>query len=126
MCVRHKWQAYRHNLTVLQDLDTNSFPLKKYIIDVERNVSPPPYVHNDTLYDLSMTIAEFNSIKEDDLDRINQYELTGKMSRCSNVRILHDDLWPGKEDFGLDDSQFAAYKAALTEQFVVIQGPPGL
>lgn len=96
------------------------------MIDVERDVLPPPYVNNLTSYDLSKTIVEFSATKDEDNVKINDYELAEKVARCSNVMILHDEQWPKKEYFGLDDFQFAAYKAALTKQFVVIQGPPGL
>lgn len=45
---------------------------------------------------------------------------------CKAVKVLNDELWPNSSDFGLDESQFDALKAALTKQFTIIQGPPGL
>lgn len=96
------------------------------MIDVEKEIKPPPYVHNNTLYDLSQTIAEFSITKDEEREKINEYDLVAKVARCAEVQILHDDLWPEKEYFGLDNYQMEAFKAALTKQFVVIQGPPGL
>lgn len=46
-------------------------------------------------------------------------------NRCRAVTVLNDQLWPSRDDFSLDESQFSALKAALTKQFVIIQGPPG-
>ncbi len=42
---------------------------------------------------------------------------------CKAVQVLNE--WPNRMYFGLDESQFDALKAALTKQFVIIQGPPG-
>lgn len=41
------------------------------------------------------------------------------------VRILDEETWPSREFFKFDESQFEAFRAALTKQMVVIQGPPG-
>lgn len=45
---------------------------------------------------------------------------------CKAVQVLDENLWPNKIYFGLDESQFDALRAALTKQFVIIQGPPGI
>lgn len=39
--------------------------------------------------------------------------------------VLDFNMWPSSEQFGLDASQYRAFRAALTREFVVIQGPPG-
>lgn len=37
-------QAYRHNLKVLQELNEANFPMKKFIVDVDRQISPASYM----------------------------------------------------------------------------------
>ena len=48
---------------------------------------------------------------------------------CSGKEILYDVLktqqWPEAEALGLDPSQVAALKSALTNELSIIQGPPG-
>lgn len=89
----------------MQDFNTNNFPLQKYIIDVNNDVSPPSYLNEDSCFEL---------ITKDD-----------PVSENSNVKVLNYDAWPPRDAFGLDESQFEAFRAALTKQFVIIQGPPG-
>lgn len=45
-------------------------------------------------------------------------------NQCKSVDISSDQ-WPARQLLGLDESQFAAFKAAITQQLVIIQGPPG-
>lgn len=43
-----------------------------------------------------------------------------------SIILLSNESWiSAKTDFGFNESQLLAFKAALTEEFVVIQGPPG-
>ncbi|KAG4081169.1 hypothetical protein HA402_014617 [Bradysia odoriphaga] len=93
------FEAYRHNLKVLQDFTSETFPLQRYIIDVNCEILPPPYLTDNT----DVTLARY----------------------CDKVPVLNDALWPDESFFGLDGSQFDALKAALTKQFAIIQGPPG-
>lgn len=54
-------------------------------------------------------------------------------SVCSFVRnlsvkkffMLDFNTWPTKEELNFNESQYEAYKVALTHEFAVIQGPPG-
>lgn len=41
------------------------------------------------------------------------------------VTLSDESTWPTPQVLGLDDSQYNAYKMALTTEFVTIQGPPG-
>ncbi|XP_077298494.1 NFX1-type zinc finger-containing protein 1-like [Arctopsyche grandis] len=41
------------------------------------------------------------------------------------VDLTMDEAWPTAETLGFDESQYNAYKMALTREFVTIQGPPG-
>lgn len=45
-------------------------------------------------------------------------------NQCKSVDIASDQ-WPDRHLLGLDESQFAAFKAAITQQLAIIQGPPG-
>lgn len=100
----HYPQAYRHNLKVLQEFGENNFPLAKYIVDVNKDISPPSYVMRHNLYRLSSGCFE---------------------GLHSPVRILNEETWPSRHFFKFDEYQFDAFRAALTKQMVVIQGPPG-
>lgn len=101
-------QAYRHNLKVLQEFGAENFPLEKYIVSVDKDIAPPSYLSNDSEYVIS------NGLPETDPD-----------AKMSLVEVMHNQRWPPREDFNLDESQYAAFRAALTKQMVVIQGPPG-
>lgn len=40
-------------------------------------------------------------------------------------KVLQPDTWPTKEELKFNESQYEAYRLALTHEFAVIQGPPG-
>lgn len=101
------YQAYRHNLKVLQDFGVDNFPLEKYIVNVDKIISPPSYLSEDSCYIIS-----------------NGLPNTDPEAKVSPVDML-SARWPPREDFNLDESQYEAFRAALTKQMVVIQGPPG-
>ena len=101
-------QAYRHNLRVLQSFGNDNFPLEKYIVNVDKDISPPSYLTEDSVFLIS------NGLPESDPNR-----------KILPVEMLSNQEWPPREDFHLDESQFEAFRAALTKQMVVIQGPPG-
>lgn len=50
--------------------------------------------------------------------------LPGRSAKSFHVKIL-DKAWPAHDHFGLNQSQFEAFRAASTKQLVIIQGPPG-
>lgn len=100
------FQAYRHSLKVLQSFSNQNFPLIKYIVNVKREISPPSYLSKNTVYRLS-----------DGLRR--SYRLS------TEVQVLEENAWPARHHFGLDESQYEAFRAALTKQLAIIQAPPG-
>lgn len=63
--------------------------------------------------------------------RKNVYRLSNGLAeadrgvRLFNVAVLTKHHWPSHHDFRLNESQFEAFRAALTKQLVIIQGPPG-
>lgn len=93
---------------MLQDFNKDNFPLERYIVNVEKNILPPSYLDNDSVYLIS-----------------NGLPNTDSEAKMFPVDMLSSQQWPPREDFRLDESQFAAFRAALTKQMVVIQGPPG-
>lgn len=44
----------------------------------------------------------------------------------TSIVLLNDGSWlSAKTNFGFNESQLLAFRAALTKEFVIIQGPPG-
>ncbi|CAH2096329.1 unnamed protein product [Euphydryas editha] len=97
------FEPYYHILKALQD---PTFPqhiaMKKYIIDVDPQPSPPKYLNEGTTYKVM-------------LPHCNEATFT----------VLDLETWPSGDDLQLNESQYDAYKTALTHEFAVIQGPPG-
>ncbi|XP_071959185.1 NFX1-type zinc finger-containing protein 1-like [Antedon mediterranea] len=99
------FEAYRHVLKSLQEITETSMPMKSYIIKGHHKVEAPSYLrHNMTMtYDLT--------------------PLVNDTTKCL-VRLAGNS-WPTAKSLQLDESQFTAFRNALTKEFVVIQGPPG-
>lgn len=93
---------------MLQSFGNDNFPLAKYIVNVDKDISAPSYLTEDSVFLIS------NGLPESDPNR-----------KIIPVDMLSHQEWPPREDFHLDESQFTAFRAALTKQMVVIQGPPG-
>jgi hypothetical protein len=53
------------------------------------------------------------------------YEVNQNTVFNTKFQVLQDSTWPSSEELGLNESQYEAYKLALTHEFAVIQGPPG-
>ncbi|XP_026822366.1 NFX1-type zinc finger-containing protein 1-like [Rhopalosiphum maidis] len=95
------FEPYRCSMQVLKNINTNKFPMEKYIISACNKIDYPCYLKN---------------LPED-----YNYAID------SNIffKVQNDDNWPTKEELGLDEMQFEAFRAALTQEFTIIQGPPG-
>lgn len=91
---------------MLQNFHINNFPLERYIVEVNRYILPPKYLPYNAVYEISNGLPDIEN-------------------RMLSVEVLDEQQWPPREDFNLDESQFEAFRAALTKQLVVIQGPPG-
>lgn len=102
-------QAYRYNLSVLQQFGVGNFPLEKYIVNVEKHMSPPSYLANHSEYSISNGLP----VSDPEAKKITIND------------VMNSENWPPCDNFHLDESQYAAFQAALTNQFTVIQGPPG-
>lgn len=94
------FEPYKCAMQVLQNLNGNNFPMEKYFISASNKVEIPNYLKS-----LPVNLFNFNGEKP--------------------FNVLNDNEWPAQEKFGLDEMQYKAFKAALTNELTVIQGPPG-
>ena len=78
--------------------------MAEYIVDLDDNVQPPPYLINQPFKDLA------HVFKAGYLD-------------FRNVDILEE--WPEDASSDLDSSQIEALQRMLTKQLAIVQGPPG-
>lgn len=93
---------------MLQEFGICNFPLVKYFVHVNANIPSPTYLASGMVYRLP-----------------NGFPLTDPKAKSFNVQILNERGWPAYHHFALNESQYKAYRAALTKQLVIIQGPPG-
>ncbi|XP_044175717.1 NFX1-type zinc finger-containing protein 1-like isoform X2 [Acropora millepora] len=106
------FEAYRHVLKGLQELDESTLPFKKYLVECNKEVDPPQYLRRDdsqqqVCYDLSKA-----------LNVSPHYKATA-------VPVLQPKEWPPVKALPLNSSQLEALRTAITTEFCVIQGPPG-
>lgn len=59
------------------------------------------------------------------LNKEAKYEIVLPHDDVATFNVLDLETWPSGDDIQLNESQFEAYKTALTHEFAVIQGPPG-
>ncbi|XP_049872952.1 NFX1-type zinc finger-containing protein 1-like [Pectinophora gossypiella] len=97
------FEPYHRVLKVMQNARIDDLPMRRYIVDVQKESRAPAYLSQETLY----TIKEGNKNKE------------------VSFPVLTREEWPDTTTFGLDNSQMDAFSFALTREFAVIQGPPG-
>ncbi|KAJ6649215.1 NFX1-type zinc finger-containing protein 1 [Pseudolycoriella hygida] len=121
------FESYRHTLKALQIMAETAPPyyvqprlqaykMSKYIVDVTKDPIPPPdYLRNDGTG--NAVILDFGMILQ-----VNQ-EPTKLPEMKINPLALTD--WPSATDLGMDEPQYAAFQAAITQEIAIIQGPPG-
>jgi len=105
------FEAYRHVLQGLQEMESDSLPFKKHLLNQTRakgDVDVPRYLRD---YNKSYN---FSCLVE-----------TGPRPSWETVPVLSLRDWPDARTLGLDDSQYSALQTAMTKEFVTIQGPPG-
>lgn len=91
------FEPYYHVLKALQTIDVDRFPMERYIIHVDREIKAPSYLALNSTY------------------VIDRY----------NVELFNDCYWPSAKSLSLNETQYNAFKAGLTNEFCIIQGPPG-
>lgn len=94
------FEPYKCSMEALKNINSHNFPMEKYIISACNKIDHPSYI-------------ELIPGKNYSIDGSNKFQ------------VLLSDQWPSKEQLKLDDMQYRAFKAALTQEFTVIQGPPG-
>ncbi|KFM67868.1 NFX1-type zinc finger-containing protein 1, partial [Stegodyphus mimosarum] len=125
------FEAYRHNLSALQELNEEKLPMKRYIVDVERDVQSPQYLNRATTYDMRPLLMPLSETCIEHVSHLNRKAETSYIyprniaQKASEIPVLDDSSWPSFSDLCLDISQYRALKAAITKEFAVIQGPPG-
>ncbi|RIA82198.1 P-loop containing nucleoside triphosphate hydrolase protein [Glomus cerebriforme] len=90
------FEAYRHVLTVLQELDPETLPFKEHIIDLNKKIDTPDYLQKR-----AQSVYKFEN------DKMEEWPTTEKISP------------------DLHSSQYEALKRMLTCRLALIQGPPG-
>ncbi|KAG5836364.1 hypothetical protein ANANG_G00253830 [Anguilla anguilla] len=101
------FEAYRHVLEGLQELEVEDLPFQRYIVECQSDVAHPAYLTTEDTYILESIAAP------------------GFASELQPFSVRDPHAWPPMEHLGLDESQMRALKLALTKEFVIIQGPPG-
>ncbi|NXL91409.1 ZNFX1 protein, partial [Alectura lathami] len=109
------FEAYRHVLEGLQEIQEEDIPFQKYIVECDAQVKEPAYLTVDTTYN-------FAPLMEGPL---SDEEVYPDGLRRQSVRVLDPNQWPSMETLGLDESQMQALSLALTKELAIIQGPPG-
>ena len=105
------FEAYRHVLQGLQEIESDSLPFKRHLLNqtsAKDGVDVPRY-----LTDRNKTYNFACLVK------------MGQRNVWENVPILSLKDWPSAKILGLDESQYSALQTAMTKEFVTIQGPPG-
>uniref|UniRef100_A0A8B9I5F3 Zinc finger NFX1-type containing 1 n=1 Tax=Anser brachyrhynchus TaxID=132585 RepID=A0A8B9I5F3_9AVES len=109
------FEAYRHVLEGLQEIQEEDIPFQKYIVECDAQVKEPTYLTVDTTYN-------FAPLTEDPLA---DEERAPDGLRRQSFHVLDPNRWPSMETLGLDESQMEALRLALTKELAIIQGPPG-
>ncbi|CAG8649688.1 13822_t:CDS:10 [Funneliformis caledonium] len=108
------FEAYRHVLNILQELDPETLPFKEHIVERKLEIEIPKYLNaRIPIYELGKTEAFQNLENCIGTSRLN-------------VREKWDN-WPTIEEMKteLHISQYEALKRMLTCRLALVQGPPG-
>ena len=99
------FEAYRHVLKGLQNIEADDLPFQRYIVHCDTEVKPVPYLKGRN-FDFSCLIE-------------------GNKRGSTAVEVLKKHQWPKAKALQVDKAQYAALQAALTQEMSIIQGPPG-
>lgn len=91
------FEPYYHVLKALQAMDVQNFPMEHYIVNVDPEIRIPRYLSPESNF------------------KIDKFR----------VGLFHAFSWPNAKALQLNDTQYEAFKAGLTKEFCIIQGPPG-
>ena len=99
------FEAYHHVLKALQNIEADELPFQRYIVHCDSDVKPVPYLQARR-FDFSCLIEE-------------------NIKGFIEVEVLKKHRWPNADTLKVDEAQYAALQAALTQEMSIIQGPPG-
>lgn len=111
------FEAYRHVLEGLQEVQEEDVPFQRNIVECDSHVKEPRYLLMGGRYDFTPLIENPSTIGE-------SWRILEGLRR-PKVNVLDLSQWPSKEALKLDDSQMEALQFALTRELAIIQGPPG-
>ncbi|XP_006839258.1 PREDICTED: NFX1-type zinc finger-containing protein 1 [Chrysochloris asiatica] len=111
------FEAYRHVLEGLQEVQEEDVPFQRNIIDCDSHVKEPRYLLAGGRYDFT-ALLQSHSDSGKTLRSLEDL-------RHTRVDVLEPSQWPSKEALKLDASQMEALQFALTRELAIIQGPPG-
>ncbi|XP_037666999.1 NFX1-type zinc finger-containing protein 1 [Choloepus didactylus] len=111
------FEAYRHVLEGLQEVQEEDVPFQRNIVECDSHVKEPRYLLMGGRYDFTPLI--------ENLLATGVCLRNAESLRYQRVNILDHSQWPSKEALKLDDSQMEALQFALTRELAIIQGPPG-
>ncbi|KAJ8721998.1 hypothetical protein PYW08_004400 [Mythimna loreyi] len=123
------FEPYYHVLKALQE---PSFPqhlaMQQYIVKVDAASTHPAYLSNNTDF-IIYKDKDLNEIEEladliDDIDIDSELNIN-KNHIDLKFKVLQPETWPTADELKFNESQYEAYRLALTHEFAVIQGPPG-
>ncbi|XP_043566132.1 NFX1-type zinc finger-containing protein 1 isoform X1 [Chiloscyllium plagiosum] len=114
------FEAYRHVLEGLQEIQGEDVPFQKYIVECDTEIQVPRYLNFNDCYDFSALMNAKPQDPEENPDQIFEH-----LQRNTNINVLNPASWPTKEELNLDESQMRALQMALTKELAIIQGPPG-
>ncbi|XP_062987456.1 NFX1-type zinc finger-containing protein 1-like [Elgaria multicarinata webbii] len=121
------FEAYRHVLEGLQELDDACVPFRRYIVKCDRVISRPSYLEGDmaafdvrALHPPRAKVAAVAALAGEDNPEVEVplVDLAAVSPFCAH-------LWTGEMFPHLDESQISAIRMALSTEFALIQGPPG-
>ncbi|OCT76170.1 NFX1-type zinc finger-containing protein 1 [Xenopus laevis] len=114
------FEAYRHVLEGLKEMLDTEIPFQDYIVHCSTAICPPKYLaQNSTGYSLEKCLKNPNATQKQGI--FNIYGPT----HSNQFDVLNFNTWPTKEELGLDESQFEAFRMSLTRELSIVQGPPG-
>nr|XP_020025521.1 NFX1-type zinc finger-containing protein 1 isoform X2 [Castor canadensis] len=111
------FEAYRHVLEGLQEVQEEDVPFQRNIVECDSHVSEPRYLLMGGRYDFTPLIESPSATTES--------LRNAEGLRRPRVNVLDISQWPSKDALKLDDSQMEALQFALTRELAIIQGPPG-
>ncbi|GCB62108.1 hypothetical protein scyTo_0000002 [Scyliorhinus torazame] len=114
------FEAYRHVLEGLQEIQGEDVPFQKYIVACDTEIQVPRYLAFNNSYDLEALMNGKSQDSKENTGQINE-----SLHRNTKVNVLDPASWPSKEELNLDESQMQALQMALTKELAIIQGPPG-